>query len=54
MACIGIEIKERREKGKENVPQGKEMGDAAMHNSPEKNHGPRKLKTDGRQVSQKK
>ena len=40
MVCIGIEIKERRQKGKENVPQGKEMGDAAMHNSPEKNHSP--------------
>ena len=29
MACIGIEIKERIERGKKNVPQGEKMGDAA-------------------------
>ena len=49
-------LKEKKEEKKERKTYLKEeeMGDAAVHNSPEKNHGQRKLKTGEREVSQKK
>ena len=54
MACIGVEIKGKREKGEKNVPYRRRSRERRCTQLTGKNHGQRKLKAGERRVSQKK